>query len=38
MDTISIYDSDDSVDNTICSIESEKERNPIDDFEVIKLF
>ncbi|CAB4430504.1 unnamed protein product [Rhizophagus irregularis] len=30
MDTISVYDSD---NNTICSIGSEKEQNPIDDFE-----
>ena len=35
MDTIIIYESDDSVDNTICSIENEKEQNPMNDFEVI---
>lgn len=35
MDTISVYDSDNTVDNTVCSIESENEQGHMDDFKVI---
>ena len=38
MDTVSVYDSDNTVDNMVCSIESENEQSHMDDFKVSYLY